>query len=156
MAPMAEPSDGNGNVPMGMRVPLGTPMSAHDLTDAESLNKNGFYSIGANPPPAWSNHIGPVHKAPPPVATQLVVPTELSDGPVDLTCVHCQHHTRTRTKSGPSPLTWALCTCMCLCLCLPCAVVPFFMSRFNVTEHYCGNCDRLLGTYKGWKGRAAP
>ena len=26
--------------------------------------------------------IGPVHKAPPPVATQLVVPTELSDNPV--------------------------------------------------------------------------
>ena len=48
MAPMAEPSDG---------IPLGVPMSNHeyDLTDAESLNKNGFYSIGANPPPAWSN-----------------------------------------------------------------------------------------------------
>ena len=48
MAPMAEPSEGP---------PLGVPMSNHeyDLTDAESLNKNGFYSIGANPPPAWSN-----------------------------------------------------------------------------------------------------
>ena len=40
--------------------------------------------------------IGPEHKAPPPVATQLVVPTHLSDGPVDLTCVHCQHHVTTR------------------------------------------------------------
>ena len=27
--------------------------------------------------------IGPEHKAPPPVATQLVVPTELSDSPVN-------------------------------------------------------------------------
>ena len=26
--------------------------------------------------------VGPVHKAPPAVATQLVVPTQLSDGPV--------------------------------------------------------------------------
>ena len=58
--------------------------------------------------------VGPVHKAPPPVATQLVVPTELNDGPVDLTCVHCQHHVRTNTKSGPSFLAWALCCCMCL------------------------------------------
>ena len=58
--------------------------------------------------------VGPVHKAPPPVATQLVVPTELNDGPVDLTCYHCQHHVRTNTKSGPSFLAWALCCCMCL------------------------------------------
>ena len=32
------------------------------------------------------------------VATQLVVPTELSNNPVDLTCLHCQHHVRTNTK----------------------------------------------------------
>ena len=57
-----------------------------------------------------------MHKAPPAVATQLVVPTQLSDGPVDLTCVHCQHHVRTVTRSGPSFLTWAACTCLCLCL----------------------------------------
>jgi len=149
MAPMAEPSEGP---------PLGVPMSNHeyDLTDAESLNKNGFYSIGANPPPAWSNHIGPDHKAPPPVATQLVVPTELSESPVDLTCVHCQHHVRTYTKSGPSTLTWALCVCLCLCLCVPCALIPFCSSRLKVTEHYCSRCDILLGKYKGWKGTAAP
>jgi len=30
-----------------------------------------------------SSDIGPVHKAPPPVATQLVVPTELSESPVN-------------------------------------------------------------------------
>lgn len=134
MAPMAVPSD----------IPLGVPMSTHeyDLTDADSLNKKGFYSIGANPPPAWSQResflhstftnttstyslheiemssliadVGPVHKAPPPVATQLVVPTELNDGPVDLTCFHCQHHVRTNTKSGPSFLAWALCCCLCV------------------------------------------
>jgi len=159
MAPMAVPTHQNGisNGVNGHNVPLGTPMAHHDLSDAESLNKNGFYSVGANPPPAWSSHIGPVHKAPPPVATQLVVPTELSDNPVDLTCVHCQHHVRTRIKSGPSVLTWALCTCLCLVgVCIPCAFIPFCSSRLNVTEHYCPNCDILLGKYKGWKGRAAP
>ena len=26
----------------------------------------------------------------------------------------------------------------------------------QVTEHYCSNCDILLGKYKGWKGKAAP
>ena len=61
-----------------------------------------------------SSDIGPVHKAPPSVATQLVVPTDLSDGPVDLTCYICQHHQRTNTKSGPSFLAWALCCCMCV------------------------------------------
>ena len=48
MAPMAVPSGGS--------VPLGVPVSNHeyDLTDADTFNKKGFYSIGANPPPAWS------------------------------------------------------------------------------------------------------
>ena len=58
--------------------------------------------------------VGPTHKAPPPVATQLVVPDELSDGPVTLTCYLCQHHMTTKTKTGPSTLSWALCACMCL------------------------------------------
>ena len=37
-------------------IPLGVPMSNHeyDLTDADTFNKKGFFSIGANPPPAWS------------------------------------------------------------------------------------------------------
>merc|ERR1712098_844641 len=92
------PSDG---------APLGVPMSKHeyDLTDADSLNKNGFYSVGANPPPAWSNYLGPEYKTPPPVATVLDVPTKLSDSPVNLTCFHCQHHVTTTTKTGPSKLT---------------------------------------------------
>lgn len=119
--------------------------------------KNGLlYSIGANPPPAWSSYVGPEHKAPPPVATQLVVPTQLSDGPVDLTCVHCQHHVTTRVKTGPSCLTWSLCTCLCLFVCWPFCLIPFCCGSLNVTEHYCSNCDKLLGKYKGWKGKADP
>ena len=47
MAPMAVPSS---------EIPLGVPMSTHeyDLSDADTFNKKGFFSIGANPPPAWS------------------------------------------------------------------------------------------------------
>jgi len=147
---MAVPSESNG-------VPLGTPMPAHDLQDAGGMNKNGYYSVGANPPPAWSNYIGPSHKAPPVVATQLVVPTELSDAPVDLTCVHCQHHTRTVIKTKNSMLAWGICTYMCCTLlCLPCALLPLCLPKFKITEHFCGNCGRLLGKYKGWKGRAGP
>ena len=80
MAPMAVPSSDNGNGYNGdyiyklkltrgdLRfllpgysgsiggVPLGVPMSNHeyDMTDADSFNSKGFYSVGANPPPAWS------------------------------------------------------------------------------------------------------
>lgn len=125
-------------------------------TDEEPLKPGGYYSIGANPPPAWSNYIGPEHKAPPPVATQLVVPTDLSDGPVDLTCVHCQHHVTTRVKSGPSMLTWGFCACLCMFLCWPCACLPFCSNRLKVTRHFCSNCGILLGVYKGWKGKADP
>ena len=77
MAPMAVPSSDNGNGYNGRLlkfkkiflaflfsgysgsiggVPLGVPMSNHeyDMTDADSFNSKGFYSVGANPPPAWS------------------------------------------------------------------------------------------------------
>ena len=42
--------------------------------------------------------------------------------------------------------------------CIPCALIPFCMRKFKVTEHYCSreDCGILLGKYKGWKGKAAP
>ena len=57
---MAVPSSDNGNGYNGGYsvggVPLGVPMSNHeyDMTDADSFNSKGLYSVGANPPPAWS------------------------------------------------------------------------------------------------------
>jgi len=155
MAPLADNSYGP---------PQGVPIPAHDLRSNGNAGSNGNISYyesgnnvtqlyGANPGPGWSSHVGPTHKAPPPVATQLVVPDELSDGPVTLTCYLCQHHMTTKTKTGPSTLSWALCACMCLFVCWPCCLVPFCFSRFNVTEHYCSReeCGILLGKYKGWK-----
>jgi len=143
--------DYNSSPSMDRHVSNGYTVSTEDV-----VKSGGYYSIGANPPPAWSNYIGPEHKAPPPVATQLVVPTDLSDGPVDLTCVHCQHHVTTRVKSGPSILTWGACACLFMFLCWPCSVLPFCSSRLKVTRHFCSNCDTLLGVYKGWKGKADP
>lgn len=127
-------------------------VSAHDISANGTLQNGTTTKVyGANPPPAWSNTIGPTHKAPPAVATQLVVPTELSDGPVTLTCFSCQEHITTRTKSGPSTLSWALCGILCIFVCWPCCLVPFCCPPLNVTEHYCSSCDTLLGKYKGWK-----
>lgn len=147
----------NGHVKASPPPPWGVPVPAHDL------KSNGFHDDssttyvaghGANPPPGWSSHIGPAHKAPPPVATQLVVPCELSDGPVTLTCYHCQVHMTTNIKTGPSTLSWATCACLCIFLFWPCALIPFCCPSLNVTEHYCSNCGRLLGKYKGWKKSA--
>jgi len=146
-------SSSNGGPP-----PQGVPVPAHDLvnggatyTSSSSADTSYTNFYGANPPPGWSNHIGPAHKAPPPVATQLVVPSELSDGPVTLTCYHCQHHMTTTTKTGPSTLSWAMCACLCIFACWPCCLIPFCCPPLNVTEHYCSNCGKLLGKYKGWK-----
>ncbi|XP_023342145.1 cell death-inducing p53-target protein 1 homolog [Eurytemora carolleeae] len=133
-------------------VPLGVP-------GVQSSNKHilpQFYSIGANPPPAWSNYIGSVKKDSPVVATQLVVPTQLSEVPVNLTCVHCQHHVTTRTRTHPSPLSWCVCSCLCIFLIWPCCLLPFCFGYLNITEHRCSNCYKVLGRYKGWKGRADP
>lgn len=146
-------SNGNGVVvttqsPVGLT--KGTPIPAHDLSGLSNGLSNG---MGANPRPGWSQYVGPAHKAPPPVATQLVVPSVLSDGPVTLTCYHCQEHITTTTKSGPSTLSWGLCALLCCCVCWPCCLIPFCIPDLNVTEHYCPleKCGRLLGKYKGWK-----
>jgi len=128
------------------QVPLGLP------TAGMETEKRKFYSIGANPPPAWSNYIGPEHKASPVVATQLVVPTELSEVPVDLTCVHCQHHVTTKIRRKASRYSW--CLCCSLSLLLLCCVPFCCCDCLNITEHRCSNCGRLLGKYKGWKGHA--
>ncbi len=42
------------------------------------------------------------------------------------------------------------------CRCWPFCLIPFCCGSLNVTEHYCSNCDKLLGKYKGWKGKADP
>ena len=60
--------------------------------------------------------IGPDHKASVPVATQLVVPSSLSSGPVTLTCFNCQEHVTTETRTGPSALTWGAALCLCVFL----------------------------------------
>jgi len=113
-----------------------------------------MYCVGANPPPAWSKHIGPKRDSSPIVATQLVIPTELSEVPVNLTCVYCQCHVATRVHTYPSGYTWCLCLCMCFFLMWPCCLLPFCCSSLFVTKHRCSNCGRVLGTYNAWTGRA--
>ncbi|XP_059098249.1 lipopolysaccharide-induced tumor necrosis factor-alpha factor homolog [Tigriopus californicus] len=139
----------NGGGSNGYSTPKGAPIPAHDLS-GQSQFSNG-YTYGANPPPGWSQYVGPDHKAPPPVATQLVVPSELSDTQVTLTCYNCQQHVTTTTKTGPSPWTWAWCCCLCTFVCWPCCLLPFCYSKLNITEHYCPNCNIKLGKYKAWK-----
>ena len=51
---------------------------------------------------------------------------------------------KTRNKHFPSPL---------IVVFLP---LNYKICILQVTEHYCSNCDILLGKYKGWKGKAAP
>lgn len=156
MAPLA---DNSYSPPQGMPIPAhdlrmasnGTTGSHGNISNNDPISSGTNISHGANPAPGWSSHVGPSHKAPPPVATQLVVPDTLSDGPVTLTCFHCQHHMTTVAKTGPSTLSWALCACMCIFVCWPCCLIPFCLSKLNVTEHYCSNCNTLLGKYKGWK-----
>lgn len=127
----------------------GVPIPAHDLYGKSTVFANGY---GANPAPGWSQTVGKQQNGPGNiVATQLVVPCDLSDAPVSLTCYNCQEHITTQTKTGPSPLTWAACCCLFVFMCLPCCCLPFCYPPLNVTEHYCPNCNILLGKYKGWK-----
>lgn len=118
---------------------------------SSSSTTNPQLQYGANPLPGWSKNIGSQKTDDLKVATQLVVPIELSDAPVTLTCYQCQQHVTTKTKTGPSTLTWGICLCMCFFACWPCCLFPFCYQKFNVTEHYCSNCNILLGKYKGWK-----
>uniref|UniRef100_A0A183CFZ9 LITAF domain-containing protein n=1 Tax=Globodera pallida TaxID=36090 RepID=A0A183CFZ9_GLOPA len=65
-------------------------------------------------------------------------------------CTYCHHRVPTRTRIVVGNMTWMVCCGICLVggFFLCCCLVPFCIDDLKDCEHYCGNCNIYLGTFK--------
>ncbi|KAG9477097.1 lipopolysaccharide-induced tumor necrosis factor-alpha factor [Eleutherodactylus coqui] len=101
-----------------------------------------------HPPP----HV--IHSAPMqvPVTVQTVYvqhPVSFHDRPIQICCPHCNRLTTTRLIHSSGALAWLSCGGLCLLGCgFGCCLIPFCIDSLKDVDHYCSNCETLLGSYK--------
>ncbi|XP_016972156.2 lipopolysaccharide-induced tumor necrosis factor-alpha factor homolog [Drosophila rhopaloa] len=80
--------------------------------------------------------------------TVVVVPTSpYGPEPMDVQCPHCHNYARTRVSYKPNSRTHLIALLLCLFQLYCCVCLPYCISSCMNTNHYCGMCDRYLGTY---------
>ncbi|XP_017054148.1 lipopolysaccharide-induced tumor necrosis factor-alpha factor homolog [Drosophila ficusphila] len=80
--------------------------------------------------------------------TVVVVPgSPYGPEPMDVQCPHCHNYARTRVSYRPNSRTHLIALILCLFQLYCCVCLPYCISSCMNTNHYCGMCDRYLGTY---------
>ncbi|XP_017077509.1 lipopolysaccharide-induced tumor necrosis factor-alpha factor homolog [Drosophila eugracilis] len=80
--------------------------------------------------------------------TVVVVPSSpYGPEPMDVQCPHCHNYARTRVSYRPNSRTHLIALILCLFQLYCCVCLPYCISSCMNTNHYCGMCDRYLGTY---------
>ncbi|EDW02644.1 lipopolysaccharide-induced tumor necrosis factor-alpha factor homolog [Drosophila grimshawi] len=80
--------------------------------------------------------------------TVIVVPSSpYGPEPQDVQCPYCHNFTRTRVSYRPNSRTHLIALLLCLFQLYCCVCLPYCISSCMNTNHYCGMCDRYLGTY---------
>ncbi|XP_067317477.1 lipopolysaccharide-induced tumor necrosis factor-alpha factor homolog isoform X1 [Anolis sagrei] len=115
------------------------------------------------PPPSYEETVGGNNSAhgppkggmPPPYPQQLGTPIYVAnqlvfqDRPVQMTCPSCRQLIITRIEHKAGTLSWISCGTLFLLGCwVGCCLVPFCVDAFLDVDHFCPNCQALLGCYK--------
>ncbi|KAH8401838.1 hypothetical protein KR009_008207 [Drosophila setifemur] len=80
--------------------------------------------------------------------TVVVVPSSpYGPEPQDILCPHCHNYARTRVSYKPNSRTHLIALVLCLFQLYCCVCLPYCIASCMNTNHYCGMCDRYLGTY---------
>ncbi|XP_049877711.1 lipopolysaccharide-induced tumor necrosis factor-alpha factor homolog [Pectinophora gossypiella] len=105
-----------------------------------------------DPPPPYTPPVeGPTVTSQPIIHQTIILQVPLRSNPVYYTCDSCHERVYTKVKYVNSRKTHLLAgficgfTCWCLICCL--GAIPYLVKSFKKAEHYCPNCDKLLGTY---------
>ncbi|XP_068102944.1 lipopolysaccharide-induced tumor necrosis factor-alpha factor [Hyperolius riggenbachi] len=112
----------------------------------------GMEAKNMNPAPPYM--VPPVQPVPvqTPVTVQTVYvqhPVTFHDRPVQMCCPYCTRMTTTRLVHSSGALAWLSCGGLCLLGCgFGCCLIPFCIDSLKDVDHYCSNCQALLGTYK--------
>ncbi|XP_053133040.1 lipopolysaccharide-induced tumor necrosis factor-alpha factor homolog isoform X2 [Hemicordylus capensis] len=101
--------------------------------------------------PPYPQHPGAM-PGPAPVTVQAVYvqsPVLFHDRPVQMCCPSCNKTIVTRVSFNAGALAWLSCGGLFLLGCwLGCCLIPFCVDSLQDADHYCPNCNALLGTYK--------
>ena len=64
-------------------------------------------------------------------------------------CIHCETIVHTKTRYKNSYCNWVVCSGIAAsgCFC-GCCLVPFCVNIWKDVEHYCDNCEEVLGFYR--------
>ncbi|XP_075035902.1 lipopolysaccharide-induced tumor necrosis factor-alpha factor [Mixophyes fleayi] len=114
------------------------------------------------PPPPFGMEAKPMNTAPPymaqpmpvhaPVTVQTVYvqqPITFHDRPIQMCCPYCSRLTNTHLQYTSGALAWLSCGGLCLLGCgFGCCLIPFCIDSLRDVDHYCSNCQKLVGSYK--------
>ena len=104
-------------------------------------------------PPNYGSHYGapqataaqPILVSPQPMV-MAVRPMMLPSQPCSLVCPNCRQQIITRTVQRDGLLVWGSCAVLALLGCIfGCCLIPFCVPECKDVEHYCSNCNVLLG-----------
>jgi lipopolysaccharide-induced tumor necrosis factor-alpha factor len=99
------------------------------------------------PPPDYMQSTQPIYNNPNnPVIVQPINPAFFSDSPMSLTCPNCRANVLTRVDFKNGALPWLICGGLCLLgVWCGCQFIPFCVDSCKDVEHFCPNCNRLIG-----------
>ncbi|XP_067632212.1 lipopolysaccharide-induced tumor necrosis factor-alpha factor homolog [Eurosta solidaginis] len=104
--------------------------------------------VGGIPPP---NHMympnASATQQPVVIIQQHVLP--LGPEPTTVTCPACHITKLTRIDYEPSARTHLMAAILCIVGLWCCVCLPYCAESCMSTNHYCGNCNKFLGTYNG-------
>lgn len=85
----------------------------------------------------------------PAFGAQVIATPNFGRTPVQCTCPRCRSIIVTRTEESVGVLAWLICFILVLVGCwLGCCLIPFCISDIQNIQHYCPNCNALLGEYR--------
>ena len=87
-----------------------------------------------------------ITSAPPPLVMTMSAPY-LPPHPCMMTCPNCRHQITTRVVQRDGLLVWASCAALAFVGCIfGCCLIPFCIPAMKDTDHFCPNCNVLLGS----------
>jgi len=75
----------------------------------------------------------------------LASPVYLPPAPCLVVCPNCHQTVTTRVVQRSGILVWASCAVLAVLGCFLCCLIPFCIPELKDTEHFCPNCNAVLG-----------
>ncbi|KAI1884663.1 hypothetical protein AGOR_G00228740 [Albula goreensis] len=125
------------------------------------INPHPQYPQGPVPPPYGYSKV-PQHPYPPPASSPPVTSPMVSvqtiyvqpgavfrDQPVQALCPACSQLVVTRMEYDTGTMTWLSCLALSFFGCVyGCCLIPFCVDSLKDVNHYCPNCNKLMGVYR--------